>query len=205
MDFLGRLPLLKDEHETIAAIEEMFHMLFAPQVFHYMRIGDGSATYVEDTFPPDLLRQARDLHSDWAWTDSHTGFLLRISRAKETLGIIAIDRFSFPEYRDHYLNLALSIAGVAGLAIDNARTYRRILEAEEALRKSERSLKLAQAMAHLGHWELNVGTGDIRWSDETYRILGYDPGNTRPQLPRIPAVDTSSGPGGGRKTHPGDA
>ena len=74
-----------------------------------------------------------------------------------------------------YLNLALSVAGVAGLAIDNARTYRRIKETEEALRKSERSLKMAQAMAHLGHWELNVGSGDIRWSDETYRILGYEP------------------------------
>ena len=42
MDFLGRLPLLKDERETIAAIEEMFHMLFAPEEFHYLSFSDDS-------------------------------------------------------------------------------------------------------------------------------------------------------------------
>ncbi len=179
MDFLGRLPTLKDERETIAAIEEMFHILFAPQEFHYVRFRDDAA-HGDPALPPDLSRQVRALSSDWAWTDSHTGFLLRIARAGKTLGVIAVDRFAFPEYRDRYLNLALSVAGVAGLAIDNARTYQRIMETEEALRKSEQSLKMAQAMAHLGHWELDVGTGNTRWSDETYRILGYEPAKHNP-------------------------
>ena len=179
MDFLGRLPLLKDERQTIAAIEEMFHMLFAPQEFHYVRFGDDVAY---SALPANLSRQIHALRSDWAWTESRTGFLLRIARAGETLGIVAVDRFAFPEYRDRYLNLALSVAGVAGLAIDNARTYQRIMETEEALRKSEQSLKMAQAMAHLGHWELDVGTGDTRWSDETYRILGYKPETHNPSF-----------------------
>lgn len=174
MDFLGQLPLLKDEQETIAAIEEMFHMLFAPQAFHYLRF-EGGKPQADNDLPPDLARQVAALHGDWAWTEARTGFLLRIARADEALAIVAVDRFAFPEYSAHYLNLALSIAGVAGLAIDNARTYGRIKEAEQSLRKSERSLTMAQAMAHLGHWELNVATGDVRWSDEAYRILGYDP------------------------------
>jgi diguanylate cyclase (GGDEF)-like protein/PAS domain S-box-containing protein len=181
MDFLGRLTMLKDERIAISAISEMFQMLFAPQVFHYVRFEDGMAR-CDDTLPSDLSKQVRSLDSDWAWTDSQTGFLLRISRAKETLGIVVVDRFEYPEYRSHYLNLALSFAGVAGLAIDNAHTYRRVLETEEALRKSERSLKMAQAMAHLGHWELDVGSGDIHWSDETYRILGYEPDKHRPSF-----------------------
>lgn len=176
MDFLGRLPLLKDEGETISAIAEMFHLLFAPQAFHYVRFEGGTAHFYEDV-PPGLAAQMRALQSDWAWTESKTGFLLRITRAGELLGVVAVDRFAFPEYRGHYLNLALSVAGVAGLAIDNARTFRRIKETEEALRKSERNLKMAQAMAHLGHWELDVKTGDIRWSEETGRILGYEPEN----------------------------
>jgi diguanylate cyclase (GGDEF)-like protein len=179
MDFLGRLPVLKDEQETIAAIEEMFHMLFAPQELHYVRFEAGVAHH-DPALPAELAVQVQALHGDWAWTDSQTGFLLRIARAGEALGVVAVDRFAFPEYRSHYLNLALSVAGVAGLAIDNARTYQRIKEGEVALRKSERSLKMAQAMAHLGHWELDVSTGDIRWSDETYRILGYQPENHAP-------------------------
>lgn len=174
MDFLGRLPLLKDERETISAIEEMFHLLFAPQVFHYIGFEDGKARR-DDALAPELSRQVEALRNDWAWTEAKTGFMLRIARAGETLGVIVVERFTFPEYCNRYLNLALSIAGVAGLAIDNARTYRRIKETEEALRKSERSLKMAQAMAHLGHWQVDLTTGEIRWSDETYRILGHEP------------------------------
>lgn len=175
MDFLGRLALLKDEQETLAAIEELFHILFAPQEFHYLAHNGETALVCGDTLSPGLRKHILALHDDWAWNDAKTGFVLRIASGGKLLGFIAVDHFAFPEYRCHYLNLALSIAGVAGLAIDNARTYRRLKETEDALRKSERSLKIAQAIAHLGHWELDVSTGNIFWSDETYRILGYEP------------------------------
>jgi len=33
-----------------------------------------------------------------------------------------------------------------------------------------------EALAHLGHWELNPVTREIFWSDETYRIFGIEPG-----------------------------
>lgn len=185
MDFLGRLPLLKNEQETVTAIEEMFHMLFAPQEFHYFCFKDGAA--FEDVpascskeIPLNLVTQVQQLHSDWAWTESKTGFLLRIARAGKPIAVIAVEQFAFPEYRNRYLNLALSIAGVAGLAIDNARTYQRMKETEASLRKSQHSQTMAQAMAHLGHWEMDVATWEMRWSDETYRILGYEPGKLTP-------------------------
>lgn len=181
LDFLGRLALLKDERETIIAIAELFQMLFAPQQFYYLRFEDNTMC-CDEPLPPALQAQVRALDSDWAWTSSGTGFLLRIGKAGATRGVVVVDQFEFPQYRDHYLNLALSFAGMVALVIDNARTYRRILEAEQALRKSERSLKIAQAMAHLGHWELDVGSGDVRWSDETYRILGYQPEQRAPSI-----------------------
>ncbi|TXT39935.1 MAG: PAS/PAC sensor-containing diguanylate cyclase [Comamonadaceae bacterium] len=189
MDFLGRLTLLKDERDTITAIAELFQMLFAPQVFYYACF-EGDTVQCDEALPPELSQQILALKSDWAWTASHTGFLLRIGKAHATQGVVVVDQFEFPEYRDHYLNLALSFAGVISLAIDNARTYRRIMEAEEALRKSERSLKIAQSMAHLGHWELDVGSGDIRWSDETYRILGYEPDQQPPSFDALLQVIT---------------
>ncbi|MDD5034659.1 MAG: diguanylate cyclase [Methylococcaceae bacterium] len=183
MDFLGRLALLKDERQAIAAIEEMFRMLFAPQEIHYVRF-EGGIAQCGDALPPELVRQFQALQNDWAWTDSGSGFLLRIARAGEPLGAIALDRFAFPKFRNRYLNLALSCAEVCGLTIENARTYRRIQETEEALRMSEQHLKMAQAIGHLGHWEWDMNTGAIRWSDETYRILGYEP------QALIPSYDT---------------
>jgi PAS domain S-box-containing protein len=48
--------------------------------------------------------------------------------------------------------------------------------AEEALRQSEANLARAQAIAHVGSYEIDVqGSGMVRWSAETFRILGLDP------------------------------
>src|SRR5215475_14115061 len=47
--------------------------------------------------------------------------------------------------------------------------------AEEALLSSEAQLKQAQAVAHLGSYDVDVLTGYSRWSDEVFRILGLDP------------------------------
>ena len=44
----------------------------------------------------------------------------------------------------------------------------RRLEAEEAYKGAER-------IAHLGNWSLDVASGRIEWSDEKYRIYGYEP------------------------------
>jgi two-component system cell cycle sensor histidine kinase/response regulator CckA len=54
--------------------------------------------------------------------------------------------------------------------------------AEEARRESEARLSQAEAIAHLGAWELDlsnqedVNANALWWSDETYRIFGYEPG-----------------------------
>jgi PAS domain S-box-containing protein len=55
--------------------------------------------------------------------------------------------------------------------------------AELALLSSEAQLKEAQAVAHLGSYEVDVRTGQARWSDEVFRILGRDPasGSLSPQ------------------------
>src|SRR5215510_1241450 len=47
--------------------------------------------------------------------------------------------------------------------------------AEEALLSSEAQLKQAQAVAHVGSYDVEVVTGYPRWSDEVFRILGLDP------------------------------
>jgi PAS domain S-box-containing protein len=46
---------------------------------------------------------------------------------------------------------------------------------EAALRASQESLARAQEVAHLGDWDHDLRTGDLRWSDEVYRIFGITP------------------------------
>jgi len=46
----------------------------------------------------------------------------------------------------------------------------------EQLRQSESRLREAQRIAHLGHWNWDIQTGGLEWSDEVFRIFGYEPG-----------------------------
>ena len=43
------------------------------------------------------------------------------------------------------------------------------------LRESNARLEEAQSVAHVGHWEWDLETGVVVWSDETYRIFGLRP------------------------------
>ncbi len=55
-------------------------------------------------------------------------------------------------------------------------------QAEEKLRASQANLAMAQQVAHMGSWEIDVADLDdmsknaLHWSDEVFRIFGYQPG-----------------------------
>lgn len=52
--------------------------------------------------------------------------------------------------------------------------------AEEALRLSQERLSRAQQIAHIGDWEWEIATNKVHWSDELYRIYGYEPREIAP-------------------------
>jgi PAS domain S-box-containing protein len=57
--------------------------------------------------------------------------------------------------------------------------------AEDALKESERKLREAQEMAHLGHWYFDVKTGHVEWSEEVFKIFRLDPGKFTPHIDSI--------------------
>jgi PAS domain S-box-containing protein len=60
--------------------------------------------------------------------------------------------------------------------------------AEESLRESERRLREAQEMAHLGFWFWDIKTGFVEWSEEVYKIFWLDPEKFTPQIDSILAL-----------------
>src|SRR6266853_3172160 len=57
--------------------------------------------------------------------------------------------------------------------------------AGEALRRSESYLAQAQRLTQSGSWAWNVRTGARFWSEETFRIFGYDPERVKPTWSEI--------------------
>lgn len=55
------------------------------------------------------------------------------------------------------------------------------LAADIALRKSQANLANAQRIAHMGSWELDLVSGELIWSDETYRLFGVARDDDRDQ------------------------
>jgi PAS domain S-box-containing protein len=84
--------------------------------------------------------------------------------------------------------LAPSVKRALREAGDRARRKR----AEEALRQSEMYLAEAQALSHTGSFGWEILSGEIYWSDETYRIFEIEP-TTKPTVQM--ALD---------RTHPDD-
>ena len=73
-----------------------------------------------------------------------------------------------------------ALGQVARHAAMRDRAIHKLRVAEFCLKKKERRFNEVQAIGHLGHWEWNILTGEMMWSDEVFRILGYEVNQVTP-------------------------
>ena len=57
--------------------------------------------------------------------------------------------------------------------------------ADGELKRLASQLTEAQQIAHIGSWELDAGRGRMFWSDQTYKVFGYEPGQCEPGFESI--------------------
>jgi len=71
------------------------------------------------------------------------------------------------------------------LTAANAALLQEIVErtrVEEALRRSEAYLAEGQRLSHTGSWGWTIATGALFWSQEQFRLFGFDPAGSPPSL-----------------------
>ncbi|MBF0520240.1 MAG: diguanylate cyclase [Nitrospirae bacterium] len=108
LDLLRSLTKVQSENDVIQQITDIFTMLFAPQKVS-LSLSEPTASPAEN----QIIRK-------------DNGFILPISSSGKLLGMLEIIGVKFPEYMENYLNLALGMVDICGMAINNARHYQTI-------------------------------------------------------------------------------
>jgi signal transduction histidine kinase/CheY-like chemotaxis protein len=132
-DLLGTLTEIAEEGQAIQRALDVFSMLFAPQRATFVSVVDGSPAAVVSRPPGEVDAEALLAHAlrEGSPAVKRDGFLVPIKH-HELLGLVQLEGIAAPAHLQDPA-LAVTIAGVCGLAISNAREYGKVKRAEEAL------------------------------------------------------------------------
>ena len=83
-------------------------------------------------------------------------------------------------HRDALLLTALLSLALAAIGAWIGWLLWKLERSRDQHERSEMRLKSAQRMARLGHWEFDVASRALTWSDEVYRIFGKSPDSYTP-------------------------
>jgi diguanylate cyclase (GGDEF)-like protein/PAS domain S-box-containing protein len=145
-DMLRHLSGFETEEQVARAIFDLFDRICAPTLQGYLPgREDQPVTWITNpvaaSLPAGLVEKLAGLHEHYAWTESGTGFVVRLQRDHETLGILLVEGMATPQHKAYCLNLTLSVLPVLTLAVSNARNFEQLERSQEMLRESEESLR----------------------------------------------------------------
>src|SRR5215813_14058349 len=122
----------------------------------------------------DVLNDPRISDKAWAEREGMVAFAgYPLVAGDRLVGVMAL--FARKALMPDSLDALASVAGLITQGIERKR-------AEDSLRKSEAYSAEAQRLSHTGSFGWNVSTGEIFWSDETFRIFEYGRANCKPTL-----------------------
>ncbi len=62
------------------------------------------------------------------------------------------------------------------------RIYQQLESANKQLSAIETRFRWINQMTGSGHWEIDIVTNEMNWSDEVYKIFGFEPGRIKPSV-----------------------
>ncbi|WP_186441220.1 hypothetical protein [Desulfamplus magnetovallimortis] len=147
-DLLAQIAHADNESKTIESILNVFQNLFSPRKLFYISLQNNQS---EKLYSLPVLNEEEitikerlsSFDKEYEWTESLKGFRVKIHFKGQKLGVLEIDEIALPEYKEHYLNLTMSLIEVCGLAIENARKHQRLKDAGNQLKKEKDALEKA--------------------------------------------------------------
>jgi PAS domain S-box-containing protein len=88
------------------------------------------------------------------------------------IGVMAVQTYHLSErLSEEDKDILVFVSTQVAMAIERRQV-------EAALRTSQANLAEAQHLAHIGSWDWNLLTNEVSWSEEIFRIAGWDTGVT---------------------------
>jgi len=153
-----------DEPETLR--EEAF-------CSHAVAMGRGALMVVPDALLDTRFQDNRLVRENGV--RFYAGAVITTADGRQDGAVCVIDDQPRPSLSDHQAEALRMLAIMAGHEIDQ-------IAAERARYEQLQTLKLAEAMAGVGHWRWDVDTDRVTWSDEVFHIHGLDPATFDPSL-----------------------
>lgn len=123
---------------------------------------------------PDDWYDAEDL----ARAGDILGKIIKDGQGKLELSLVTKDGRRIPT--EYNASVIRDEKGLPKQVISIGRDITERKKAESKLIESEERLNRGQEVGHVGTWDWNPNTGKLIWSDETYRIHGFAPGEVEP-------------------------
>jgi PAS domain S-box-containing protein len=102
-----------------------------------------------------------------------------VSRAGEVVGGLFFGHVEPGVFTADHERLATDIAAQAAVAVENARLFRQLRNAQESSRSSEERLRLALDAGRMGYFDWDLTTGQATSSPRMIQILGIPPESYR--------------------------
>jgi signal transduction histidine kinase/ActR/RegA family two-component response regulator len=146
IDLLSTLTEISGERQAIERSLDVFQMLFAPRRATFVSVEGGEPSCSVSQPPREVgaaALLARLLRAGSERLVGADGFLLPVKHLGELLGLVEVEGVAAPDHLEGDLALALTAAGISGLAIANARKFERIQRDVSAERQMERERESA--------------------------------------------------------------
>lgn len=151
------------------------------------KLVDTKAMFIEalETFKPDIILSDHSLPSFNSAEALHIvqemgleiPFILVTANVSEEFAVMMM-KSGACDYilKDRIQRLPAAVTNAVGKR-EMQKLQQRYLD---EIIESERLFKQAERISHFGTWKYDIVAGISTWSDENYRILGYEPGEVSP-------------------------
>ncbi|HZG00579.1 MAG TPA: PAS domain-containing protein, partial [Chitinophagales bacterium] len=151
-------------------------ILLANDAGHYIQVNPAASHMLGYSEEELLLLSVSDVIARVVSTEKDTSQWDTFRKAGHQSGVIELRCKDGSTISCHFNATANVLPGIH-LSILTDITER--ISQEKRIRKSEALLQASQQLAHIGSWELCIDaetqTETLTWSDETFRIFGYEP------------------------------